>query len=400
MKLLATGMLAFAPLLNAQFTIDGRAIQVHEFLTQGFAYSNQNNYLTMPTSQGTFALTDAGVNLSSQLTDKLRVGAQAYVRNVGDLGNGHVEVDWALADYRFTDWFGVRAGKVKTVLGLYNDTQDAEFLHTWAILPQSMYPLDLRETSFSHIGTDIYGDVPIRRFGHLAYTAYGGVLPEDLRGGYSLGLAAGDVYSQRISGTARGADLRWTPPWSGLLVGASYVSTPLSVKAIQQIFDSPVHINVFEDHRSVFYGQYSVGNLRVEAEYSREILAANLMGILGPFGPPNEHFVFDRRSWYTAVAYRVSRYLELGTYNSRFFPDADRKDSGGLGTYPPAARHIFDQVFTARFDIKTFWDLKIEGHFMDGYGDPASFRGFYPQDNPMGFKPRTNLLVLRTGVNF
>src|SRR5438105_13073743 len=50
--------------------------------------------------------------------------------NVGNLGNWQPTVDWAFADYRFKDWFGIRTGKVKTVLGLFNDTQDMEFLHT------------------------------------------------------------------------------------------------------------------------------------------------------------------------------------------------------------------------------------------------------------------------------
>jgi hypothetical protein len=62
--------------LHAQFTIEGRPVQVHAFASQGFTYSNDNNYLTMKTSQGSFAFTDAGVNISTPLTDKLRVGAQ------------------------------------------------------------------------------------------------------------------------------------------------------------------------------------------------------------------------------------------------------------------------------------------------------------------------------------
>src|SRR5262245_50054405 len=72
-------LLAAAPCF-AQFKIDDRALDIHGFVTQGFAYSNQNNYLTMPTSRGTFALTDAGLNMSLQVTDKLRIGGQAYTR--------------------------------------------------------------------------------------------------------------------------------------------------------------------------------------------------------------------------------------------------------------------------------------------------------------------------------
>src|SRR3984893_10863542 len=100
--------------LHAQFLIEGRPVQIHGFASQGFAYSNDNNYLTMNTSDGTFKFTDGGVNISAPITDKLRVGAQIYIRSIGTLGQWHPVLDWAVVDYKFKDWFGIRAGKVKT----------------------------------------------------------------------------------------------------------------------------------------------------------------------------------------------------------------------------------------------------------------------------------------------
>ena len=169
--------LSLAPeLLYGQFDfhLGGKEVQVHSFVSQGFADSNQNNYLTMNTSLGSFAMTDGGADISVQLTDHLRAGAQLYVRNIGRLGDWRPVLDWAFADYRFRDWFGVRGGRVKTTLGLFNDTQDNESLHTWALMPQSVYPLDLRGSNISHDGADLYGAIPLGRLGHLEYTAYGG----------------------------------------------------------------------------------------------------------------------------------------------------------------------------------------------------------------------------------
>ena len=123
-----------------EFKIFDHTIQVHGFVSQGFVYTNDNNWLTMNTSQGSAAFTDFGLNMSAPLTDRLHVGAQIYDRNLGQLGQYHPSLDWAVVDYRFKSWFGVRGGKVKTTLGLYNDTQDLDFLHTFALLPQSMYP--------------------------------------------------------------------------------------------------------------------------------------------------------------------------------------------------------------------------------------------------------------------
>src|SRR5579863_10331752 len=132
--------------LHAQeFKVLGRTVQVHGFVSQGFIYTNDNNWLTMNTSQGSAAFTDFGLNVSSQVTDKLRVGAQGYDRNLGQLGQYHPSLDWAVVDYRFKPWFGVRGGKVKTAFGLYSDIQDSDFLRTFVLLPQSIYPTDIRD---------------------------------------------------------------------------------------------------------------------------------------------------------------------------------------------------------------------------------------------------------------
>ena len=104
-KLASVALLfSLAPALEAQwsFTLGGRPVQIHSFASQGFGYSNDNNDLTMRTSQGSLAMTDVGVNASIQLTDKLRIGAPAYVRDRGS------REGWTVADYRFQDWPGLR----------------------------------------------------------------------------------------------------------------------------------------------------------------------------------------------------------------------------------------------------------------------------------------------------
>src|ERR1700730_16302108 len=110
---LAAALSAAPALLRAQFDfkLAGRPVQVHSFASQGFAYSNQNNYLTMQTSLDTFNMRDLGFNASMPVPDKFRVVSQQYSYNVGILGEYRPQLDWAVADYRFKDWFGVRGGK-------------------------------------------------------------------------------------------------------------------------------------------------------------------------------------------------------------------------------------------------------------------------------------------------
>ncbi|MBV9085065.1 MAG: hypothetical protein JOZ62_20495, partial [Acidobacteriaceae bacterium] len=189
---------------STEFNLEGQPVQVHGFLSQGFAYSRGNNYLTMNSNSGSLAFTDFGANVSTQVTDKLRVGAQIYDRNIGQLTQWRPELDWANIDYRFRDWLGIRAGKIKTVMGLHNDTQDMEFLHPWAILPQSIYPLDLRVSTIAHTGADIYGDIGLKRFGGVSYTVYAGKAPFDRYGGYVYGQECNGInvtsYSARYEG--------------------------------------------------------------------------------------------------------------------------------------------------------------------------------------------------------
>ena len=117
--LLFTCLCAARLSLHAQeFKLFDRQVQIHGFASQGFVYTNDNNWLTMHTSAGSEAFTDFGANVSMQVAERLRIGAQIYDHNIGNLGEWHPSLDWAFADYRFKPWFGIRGGKVKTIIGL------------------------------------------------------------------------------------------------------------------------------------------------------------------------------------------------------------------------------------------------------------------------------------------
>ena len=401
---LAGTLLVVPGLLYAQFDfkIDGRDVQVHSFASQGFAYSDDNNYLTMKTSQGSFAMTDAAVNISMPITDKFRIGAQMYVNNLGNLGDWHPMLDWAVAAYKFKDWFGIRGGKVKTVMGLYNDTQDMEFLHTFALLPQSMYPLDMRSSTIAHMGGDLFGEIPLKRLGSLSYTAYAGQRQDSLYGGYPYLLKQFGISMENYGGLVVGEDLRWKTPLNGFLVGASHMDEDITGTGRLNpsvLFGGPNILVPYsewsnKDQTNQVYGQYTVGNLRLDSEYRRywrdqQVFSGSMW------------ITTDVRSWYVAAAYRVSKRLEFGTYYSRF---TDHWFGTTPQIPPPSqsdpARHLYDKVVTARVDLTRYWNVKVEGHFMDGWAGTMYPDGFYPPDNPQGLAPKTNLLVIRTGWNF
>jgi hypothetical protein len=219
--------------LQAQdFKLLDREVEIHGFASQGFVYTNDNNWLTMNTSEGSAAFTDFGLNVSTNVTGKLRVGAQLYDRNLGQLGQYHPSLDWAVADYRFKNWFGIRGGKVKTTLGLYTDTQDLDFLRVFALLPQSMYPTDIRDATIAHTGGDVYGTLTLHhRLGDLSYTAYAGHRSDSLHSGIAYLATQYKFYYSSYGGLQYGGDLRWKTPLKGLLMGASRMGEDLGAAA-------------------------------------------------------------------------------------------------------------------------------------------------------------------------
>jgi hypothetical protein len=376
-------------MLHAQFNfaVDGRDVQFHSFVQQGFAYTNQNNFLTMNTSNGSFAMTDAGVNVSTSLTDKFRVGAQVYARNIGQLGDYHVQLDWAYGDYKFKDWFGIRAGEVKTALGLLNDVQDMEFLQTWAILPQSVYPLDLRSNTIAHTGVDIYGQIGLHKAGSLSYTAYYGARSNDKNSGTYFGAADTGDPIQSLKGRAGGGDLRWNTPLQGLMLGGSWTDQTENVGILVASYGNiPLNGTFQPQHLTSAYGDYVHGRWHFSGEYrkNREIFQS----VIPAFQTTSSSNLSDQGFFLTA-AFRVTKFLEVGTYSSRYYVDQPEDTN-------PAASHIFDQTVTARIDITKWWNVKVEEHFMNGYGDTYSSHGFYLRDNT-DLQPKTNMLVVRMG---
>jgi hypothetical protein len=379
-----------------EFRVFNRSVQVHGSLSQGFAYSNDNNFLTMKTSDGSPAFTDGALNLSTSITDKFHVAAQAYDRKVGQLDDFRPQLDFAYGDYRFVSWFGVRAGQVKTPLGLYNDTQDADFLHTWALLPQGVYPLDLRSTMLSHTGVDIYGRIPLKKAGKLAYAAYAGERSFDNRGGYYIFSSDLGMPITSASGRVTGWDLRWTTPLKGLTLGSSWIDMTQNRDGSYSQAMFPPHTaykaTSAPERTTVGYGDFQRGKWDFAGEYRAEDY---WLSILTPsFG--NSVFLWNgsNESWFLAGSVHAMKRLSLGVYHSNFHVDVPADPAN------KATNHIYDEVATARLDLNRFWTVKAEEHFMDGYGDLYSAHGFYERSNPNGFKPRTDMLMLRTSFFF
>jgi len=379
--------------LHAQdFKVFDRDVQIHGFASQGFVHTNDNNWLTMETSNfGSGEFTDFGANVSSQITDNFRVGAQIYDRNLGGIGKWYPSLDWAYGQYKFKPWFGIRGGRVKTVLGLYNDTQDLDFLHPFALLPQGIYSVDVRDSTIAHDGGDVFGDIRLgSKWGSLAYTAYAGHRSNSTHGGVAYLEDSDGLAFKSLAGLQYGADLRWQTPLKGLLIGVSRENQDNTNSYVYNSPGGPINISNSDrsDWINQFYGEYAWKKLLLDAEFRRFWDDTGSPGI-------NESQI-NVHSWYVAGAYRIQKHVQVGSYYSSYWVDFP------IGALVPAGTgHSYDKVITGRIDINRFFNVKVEGHFIDGYGYPAvSPLGFYYANNPLGLQNNTKALVVKGGFNF
>jgi hypothetical protein len=379
----------FPTLLFAQdINVLDHKISFHGFVTQGGIYTVGNNWLTMDTNNGSGAFTEMGLNVSTKLSDKLRFGAQVYDHNIGHLGQWHPGLDWATFDFKYRRWLSFRGGKVKTTLGLFTDSQDLDFVHPFALMPQSVYPIDLRDATIAHAGGDVYGTISLgRKHGSLTYTAWGGRRYDSIYSGYPYFLQSRGTRTLSYGGPQYGFDLRWNTPLNGLMVGASRMNQYITGTGTRGGLPNREYSK--QDWTNDFYGEYNYRNFTFDAEYRRylrdEIIRNGAAEDEGDF-----------RSWYLAASYRFTKWFQLGSFYSQL-----RLTSTFLGiTNSNVPRgHDYDKAVTGRFDVNRYWNIKIEGHFMDGYAAGPFPNGFYPQQNP-AFVPNTNALVLLTNFNF
>lgn len=60
-----------------------------------------------------------GINFGTNLVENLRIGMQFFARDLGEVGNDNVEIDWAMGEYSWKEWAGVRFGLDQDPIGLY-----------------------------------------------------------------------------------------------------------------------------------------------------------------------------------------------------------------------------------------------------------------------------------------
>jgi hypothetical protein len=382
MIVLMTLMLIGMPGVSLQaieFKLGKYTLDMHGFLSQGYLKSDQNNFLAK-TEDGSFDFREYGLNLSSNLTGQLYVGAQVFGRDLGKYGNNEPVLDWGLVDYHFQDWLGFRAGRMKIMLGLYNETRDIDLVRTGVFLPESFYNEVFRESFTALNGIGLYGALSLKSLGTLSYQAQYGAINIEPDGGLT------DFLKKFIP-----MDIQEVETSPVIILGAEWVPAPpldsLRLRWTWNLWDTDITATTssepFWQLRSVppglplsYHADFNVTSLSIEYRWRDLVLAAEtyapawydnelkspILGMLVNDSP-------NKVGYYASAAYSFTDWFELGVAYSEYYNnthDRDgKRDHANLG-FPLFDGWQKDTTISTRFDIHEHWVIKLEGHIMNG----------------------------------
>lgn len=363
LALLAGTLAVAAPGLVTAAELDApsgpQPVEVHGFVSQGYIKSTGANFLADTKGRGSSEFTEVGINFTSQLTDRLRLGVQFFARDLGPVGNYSAKLDWFYLDYRWRDWFGLRAGRIKLPFGLYNDTSDIDAARVPILLPQSVYPLTSRDFYLAQTGGEIYGYVSLRALGALDYRIYGGSIFFELPNQVGSPFPITQVKSPYLVG----ARAMWETPVEGLRLGGSFQMLRLDLFALSPLAMPPNNALEYRLSAKLWLvsAEYAGHDLLVAAEYGRNHVTPWLSNIdLFPLAPGMEapHYTVSEKG-YLMASYRVKAWLQPGAYYSVSFPDVETRTTN-------RSKFQLDGALTLRFDVNQYWLFRIEGHYMHG----------------------------------
>lgn len=372
--------------------------RINGFLSQGYIKTTKNNFLPKSKANGSLEITEFGFTLNTDLSDKLRVGFQLLSRDYGDVGNFNIVLDWTFADYHFSDLFGIRVGKIKTPIGLYNEGRDTDTLRPMAMLPQGIYDDHKRDIAVAYNGLGFYGDIPLGFIGDFEYHMFYGTVSHNSDAIYmryitnianSLYPATGILFPklEMTTDSFYGGRVIWNTPIDGFRIGGTYLNYEATIEGLNNSSDigSWQHKNWF-----VLSTELVIGNLTLASEFSEMPIDIKLL---------NFPILTNQatQSWYVQASMIFGEKLTIsGLYEEYYANKNDKKGSyfvqRGMPDFLGWRKDIGAGI---RYDINFNWSFKIEWHRIDG---AALFLSVY--NNISEIEKKWDIFIIKSSFNF
>lgn len=367
------------PVFTADDPFADLNLETHGFVSFGYLKSWGNNWHG-ETLDGTAEFWEAAANVISRPMDRLRLGAQLFVRDLGDYGNGKVEIDWAYADWRAADALGIQVGRVKMPFGLFCESLDIDAGRTSVFLP-IMYPTRAREILLSTDGAKFYGTL-----GSFDWALYGGQRQLQDDGdfanyfAYVLNLTSVETIE---ADSVIGGMVHWYTPIDGLAARVSLARLD-ELDLSGTMPGATVDLNIPYWWAGMFSLIYEQGPFTICAEYQR-YYAENRLTITSGAGTEEREQVNRTDSAYVSCTWHARPWLSLYASVEGAWVD-------------PTDRHADDylQSFITALNVRPteHWSLKAE--FRHHHG----IYGVDQQLNPGGITDDWQVLALKTTVDF
>jgi hypothetical protein len=356
-------LLVLMEALHAEWKLPD-TFQVHGFLSQGYILTTGNNFFGKSRRGGSFDFRELGVNGSWRPLTNLQLSMQVVSRSAGETDDGVPRIDYGFLDYSFIsdveNLWGVRAGRVVTPLGFYNETRDMAFTRPSTLLPQSIYFDINRNLALSGDGLHVYGE---RRapFGDFFFQA-GGIFPRADDPAFNRVFTRG-VFSGEMGGE---------PSWVSRLMYES-VGNKLRLALTGGQFNAKFQpgrpptpeAGSFAFFPLLFSAQYNTQNWTLTGEYARRHTR------IRDFNIPLLDGSFTGESYYVQGTYRFTRSLEAVVRYDVLYWDVDDRDGGRFSEMtglPAHSRFAKDFTVGLRWDITPSLMLRAEYHNINGTG--------------------------------
>jgi hypothetical protein len=265
--LLAASMaLLHAPALSAQELAGD--VHIHGFGGWSYGRTNLNRYLS-GIRLGDYQTASFALNVLAHPTERLAIVSQ--IELIRRANHSETELDYAFAEWSFSDAVRLQAGKITHPFGIYTEVYEVGTLRPFLTLPQSIYA-DVGFSSESFEGVGLRGRVSPGRGWNLAYNVYAGGVTLEVDERPLAALTGENPGSGELSlREVLGARVIFSPPVGGLSIGFSGYSGIAGVEETARETALGAQLEFLTDRvwiRGEVARQWEAGGPRLTAQYA------------------------------------------------------------------------------------------------------------------------------------
>lgn len=323
-------------------------VQIHGFLSQALIHTSDNNFFGTTDDNISDDFRELGINGSWRIIPDLQIAMQVVWRDAGKTDEQGLRIDYGLADYRLysseDSLLGIKAGRVPTPLGLYNDTRDVASTRPSIFLPQSIYFDINRNSALSADGGYFYGEQNTD-WGDFSFHI-GTIVPRtedpDLKNQFKK-LDGDTSWVSRLNYEWRGGEVR---------LAITYAE-----------FNGHFNEGQFQFKPLIFSAQYNAERWSLTGEYEFRGLRLNNFDVLDSD--------ITGEGYYLQGIYKFTSYVEGMVRYDQLIWDKDDKhgDKFSANTGAPAySRFAKDWTVGLRFKLIPGLLLSTEYHRINGTG--------------------------------